>query len=75
MTKLTPRGVGIWPTRSDAGQALYKIEKGKQQVYLIETLFSMPVVRSEVSKYFVEEGENPQEEVESPAVEQTMDLE
>ena len=53
--RLADGGVGIWPTRSDHGQALYKLQAKREKVYLMETLFSMPVVRSNVSKYFIEE--------------------
>lgn len=43
--QLSQDGVGVWPTRSDHGQALYKVRPQKEKVYLMETLFSMPVVR------------------------------
>lgn len=62
LQKLASDGVGIWPTRSDHGQALYKLQKDKEKVYLIETLFSMPVVKSEVSKYFITEEDQVEEQ-------------
>lgn len=55
-TRLTSQGVGIWPTRSEHGQALYKIAKGREKVYLIETLFSMPVLSPEITKFFHNEN-------------------
>lgn len=51
--KLSDKGIGVWPTRSEMGQALFAIDKNKNKKYLIETLFSMPVAKSEVSKYFI----------------------
>ena len=48
----------MWPTRSDQGQALYKIQPQREKVYLMETLFSMPVVSENITKYFVEQNED-----------------
>lgn len=59
--QLNKEGVGIWPTTSQQGQALYKVQPNRQKTYIIETLFSMPVVRSSVEKYFIGPGE--QEEI------------
>ena len=55
--RLSEKGVGIWPTRSEMGQALFAVNNKKSKKYLIETLFSMPVVKSEVSKYVLTDNE------------------
>ena len=33
--RLKEGGVGVWPTRSEHGQALYKVQPNKEKVYLI----------------------------------------
>jgi protein-L-isoaspartate O-methyltransferase len=33
--KLKDGGVGIWPTRSEQGQALYKLQLGREKTYLM----------------------------------------